>query len=198
MGDSARGCRTSGQRWGACGQGLWRRRGGCRKGRCRRGRARGNQVAEAWGGVAQRDGGSIIVLAFDAGGAGADEVAGVSLPSLEAIADSNLPFLSRLCSSATFPACLAFSSASLELVARCSSALGSMVGIELGLVALSVCLLSCTHGCTSARMNAVCSSGVVDLRFRAGDLFGAGDIGTDVKAAMGGDGGGQQRAMSAL
>ena len=52
-------------------------------------------------------------------------------------------------------------------------------------------------------MNAVRSSGVIDLRFGAGDLVGvggvgAGGIGTDFKAAMGGDGGGQQRAVSAL
>ena len=34
-------------------------------------RAQGNQVAEAQGGVAWRGGGSIVVLAFDAGGAAA-------------------------------------------------------------------------------------------------------------------------------
>ena len=161
-------------------------------------RAQGNQVAEAQGGVAWRGGGSIVVLAFDAGGAGAAEAAGVPLPSLEAVTDSNLPFLSRSCSLATFPACLDFSLASLESVARRSSVLGSTVGIELGLAALSTCLLSCTRGCTSARMNAVHSSGVVNLRFGAGDLFGAGDIGTDFEAATGGDGGGQQRAASVL
>ena len=47
-------------------------------------------------------------------------------------------------------------------------------------------------------MNAVRSSGVLDLRLGAGDLFGAGGVGTDFKAAAGGDGGGQQRAASAL
>ena len=83
-------------------------------------------------------------------------------------------------------------------VARRSSALGSTVGVELGLAARSACLLSCMRGCASAQMNAVHSSGVVDLRFGAGDLFRVGDVGTDFKAATGGDGGGQQRAASAL
>ena len=161
-------------------------------------RARGNRVTEAWGGVARHGGGGVVILAFYASGAGADEAAGVSLPSLEAVTDSNLPFLSRLCSSATFPACLTFSSASLESVARRSSVLGLTVGIELGLAALRARLLSCTCGCASVRMNAVHSSGVVDLRFGAGDLFREGDVGTNFKAAMGGDGGGQQRAVSAL
>ena len=137
-------------------------------------------------------------MAFDAGGAGADEAMGVYLPSLEAVTNSNLPFLSRSCSSVTFPACLAFSLASLESVARRSSALGLMVGVELGLAALSTCLLLCTRGCASAQMNAVHSSGVINLRFGAGDLFGVGDVSTNFKAAMGEDGGGQQRAASAL
>ena len=47
-------------------------------------------------------------------------------------------------------------------------------------------------------MNAVRSSGVIDLRLGAGDLFRAGGVRTDFKVAMGGDGGGQQRAASVL
>ena len=40
-------------------------------------------------------------------------------------------------------------------------------------------------------MNEVRSSGVINLRFGAGDLVGVGGVGTDFKAATGGDGGGQ-------
>ena len=47
-------------------------------------------------------------------------------------------------------------------------------------------------------MNTVCSSGIIDLRFGAGDLVGGGGVRTYFKAATGGDGGGQQRAASAL
>ena len=72
------------------------------------------------------------------------------------------------------------------------------VGVELGLATLSVHILSCTRRCASAWMNTVRSSGVINLRFGAGDLVGAGGVRTDFKVVTGGGGGGQQRAASAL
>ena len=47
-------------------------------------------------------------------------------------------------------------------------------------------------------MNAVHSSGIIELRFGAGNLIRAGGIRTDFKAATGGGGGGQQGAVSVL
>ena len=72
------------------------------------------------------------------------------------------------------------------------------VSVELGLATPGVYILSCTCHCASAWMNAVRSSGVINLRLGAGYLIGVGGVGTGFKAATGGGAGGQQRATSVL